>query len=101
MVGKKVYLQPMGTVIDGICDLIEIQKGKVTLSDTIHGIVHFLVRMYGNKWELKFKVTDIGKNRSCVQLEVESERSHKGFINREFTLLDTFLITGAEIEITE
>jgi len=97
VVGKKVYLQPRGTVIDGICDLIEIQKGKITYSDTPNGVIHFRVIMYGSKWELKFTVADIGKNRSFVRLEIESDRSHERFINREFTLLDTFLITDAEI----
>ena len=101
MVGKKVYLQPRGTVIDGICDLIEIQNGKVTLSDTPNGIVHFRVAMYGSKLELKFTVADIGRNRSFVRLEIVSDRSHERFIQREFTLLDTFLVTGAEIEMAK
>jgi len=99
VVGHKVYLQPRGTVIDGICDLIEIQSGKIIFSDTPNGVIHFRVVMYGSKWELKFTVADIGKNRSSVRLVVESEKSHEKFIQREFTLLDTFLITGAEIEI--
>ena len=101
MVGSKVYLQPRGIVIDGICDLIEIQNGKTTLSDTPNGIIHFSVIMYGSKWELKFTVTDIGKNRSFVRLEIESEKSHEKFISREFALLDTFLVTGAEMEIAK
>ena len=99
MVGNKMYLQPRGTVIDGICDLIEIQSGKITFSDTQNGVIHFRVIMYGSKWEMKFTVEDIGKNRSFVRLEVESDKSHEKFIHREFTLLDTFLITGAEMEI--
>ena len=45
-------------------------------------------------------MTDIGKNRSFVRLEIESEKSHEKFINREFALLDTFLITGAEMEMS-
>jgi hypothetical protein len=101
VVGKKVYLQPRGTVINGICDLIEIQNGKITLSDTPNGIVHFQVIMYGSKWELKFIVADIGQNRSFVRLEIESERSHEKFMHREFTLLDTFFFSFAEIEMAK
>jgi hypothetical protein len=57
--------------------------------------------MYGNKWELKFSVTDLGQNRTLVRLEVESDRKHEHFIHRELVLLDTFLATGVEIELTE
>jgi len=101
VVGKKVYLQPKGMVINGICDLVEVQKGRITFSDTPGGVVHFLVKMYGAAWELKFTVTDLGQNRTCVRLEVESEKGQEKFIHREFALLDSFLITGAEIEAAE
>ena len=102
MEGKRTYLQPAGTVINAICDLIEIQKGKVTHSDTPHGEITFFVRMYAFKWELRFSVTDIGNNRCQARLEISGEGlGQEAFIQREFALLDTFLTTAAEIEITE
>ena len=102
MEGKKIYLQPMGTVIDAINDLIEMQKGRITYSDTPNGVVNFAVKMYAFKWELRFTVQDIGKNRCHVLLEiVGEERGREKFVRREFALLDTFLITGAEVELSE
>ena len=102
MEGKRIYLQPVGTVINAICDLIEIQKGKETYSDPSRGKVSFLVKMYAYKWEIRFSVTDIGKNRCQVQLEIGGEGLGQAqFIQREFALLDTFLTTLAEIEISE
>lgn len=102
MIGRKIYLQPMGIVLDTINDIVELQKGKLTFSDTPHGKIHFLIKMYAFKWELRFSVMDIGNNRSQVQIEIEGEaRGRENLIGREFALLDSMLVTGAQIEITE
>ena len=102
MNGKKIYLQPKGTILNAISDLAELQNGKVTFSDTPNGKVHFSVKLYHNKWEYKFLVRDIGKNRSIVELELEgNDIRTEGNINREYALLDSILIEGAKIEIAQ
>ena len=101
MGGKKIYLQPVVTLISAVNDLIEIQKGRITFSDTPNGKIHFLVKMYAFKWELRFSVKDIGLNRCQVELKISGEQSgHEKLINREFALLDSMLISLAEIELT-
>ncbi|MCL2300279.1 MAG: hypothetical protein FWC27_09075 [Firmicutes bacterium] len=100
MTGRKIYLQPRGMLIQAICDLAELQRGKYTFSDSPNGIIHFLVKMYYNRWEFKFTVKDIGQNRSGVELALEGQtKSVGGIINREFALLDSMLTIGAEIDL--
>ena len=102
MEGKKVYYQPMGMVLDAINDIVELQNGKLTYSDTPHGKIHFIIRMYAFKWELQFTVTDIGKNQSSVIIEIGGEkRGKEDLIKREFALLDSMLMSGSQIEITK
>jgi hypothetical protein len=58
--------------------------------------------MYGYKWEYHFTVTDMGNNRSRVQLKVEGEtKKKKRHIIREFALLDSMLVGEAQIEIED
>ena len=102
MTGRKVYLQPKGTLIQAVCDLAELQRGKYTFSDSPNGSIHFLVKMYHNKWEFKFTVKDIGQNRSGVELEVDGRaKGAEGIISREFALLDSMLAIDAQIELEE
>ena len=102
MEGKKVYYQPYGRVLDAINDIVELQKGKLTFSDTPHGKIHFLIKMYAFKWELQFAVTDLGNNRSNVILVVGGEkRGKEDVMLREFALLDSMLMSGSQIEITK
>ena len=102
MTGRKIYLQPKGTLLQAICDLAELQRGKYTFSDSPNGVIHFLVRMYHSKWEFKFTVKDIGQNRSGVELALDGRtKDIEGVINREFALLDSMLAIGAEIELGE
>ena len=100
MEGKKVYLQPRGALLDAIHDIVELQRGRKLVTDTPHGTVQFVVSMYGFKWELHFTVTDIGKNRCQVQLEVGgAETGQEKLIYRQFALLDSMLIWGAQVEV--
>jgi hypothetical protein len=100
--GKKIYLQPMKTVLNTVNDIVELQKGKLTLSDTPGGRIHFRVRMYGFKWEYRFTITDIGQNRCRVLLEIGGDaRTKERKIRREFALLDSMLVTAAQLEILE
>ena len=102
MKSKKIYLQPISTVFNGILDIVELQKGKVTFSDSPNGKVNFIITMYGSKWELKFHVIDIGKNRTCVNLEIGGEpQGREDLIRREFAFIDSILIENAHIEIFE
>ena len=102
MEGSKIYLQPCATVLSAVSDLAELQKGQFTFSDTHRGQIHFAIEMYAFRWELRFAVIDIGKNRSKVTIEAGGElRARRNLIRREFALLDSILLIGAEIEITE
>ena len=102
VIGKKIYLQPKGTVLNAISDLVELQKGEIGFSDTPNGIVHFSVKLYHGEWEYRFLVRDIGKNRCFVELELNGSGDRtESIINREFVLLDSMLVEGAKIEIAE
>jgi hypothetical protein len=99
MEGKKIYWQPEVRLLQAVNDIIELQNGKLTFSDTPHGKIHFLVRMYGFKWELRFAVEDIGNIRSRVTIEIDGERrGREDLLRREFALLDSML--GGEVEIS-
>jgi len=100
--GTKNYLQPADMVISAILDIVEMQNGKTTYSDTPHGIIHYYVRMYGAKWEMKFAVTDIGENRSSVRLEIGDEVKNKeNIIKRQFAFLDSILVVfSSEVRIS-
>jgi hypothetical protein len=81
---------------------VELQKGKFTFSDTPNGKIHFTVKLYHNKWEYKFTIKDIGKNRSSVELEIDGDtKDTESNINREYALLDFILVEGAKIELSE
>jgi len=102
MEGAKIYLQPKATVLNAVSDLAELQKGTLTFSDNERGIIHFAIEMYAFRWELGFTVTDIGKNRSRVAIGAYGEkRARENLIRREFALLDSILLIGAEIEFTQ
>ena len=88
----------MSTVLNGINDLVEIQRAKVTLADTKRwsGKIHYVVRLYGLKREYVFSVDEIERNRSQVRLEMSGEEFVKpdktDLILRQFALLDSMLV---------
>ena len=93
MEGNKVYPKPRGTVLNTIHDIIELQNAKITFSDTPNGKIHFVTKMYANKWEHRFTVTDIDKNQCCVKIEMQQKTMDgDSQIKREFALLDSMLI---------
>ena len=99
LTGTKYYLQPMGTMLNAIYDMQELQRGKTTISDEGNGKYGFTVTMYGKKVEYRFAVTDAGKNRSRVQIEADGDTSkNKRHILRELALLDAILVSDTEIE---
>jgi hypothetical protein len=79
-----------------------MQKGKITFSDTPNGRVHYYVRMYGARWEMKFAVADIGKSRSSVRLEIGDEtKNNAKLIQRQFALLDSILVVmSTDVELS-
>ena len=82
--------------------MIELQKGKLVFSDSPNGIIHFVIAMYGNRWELRFTVTDIGKNRCNVKIGIEKdEQNREVLIERQFALMDSMLIIDAKMELSK
>ena len=102
MEGKKAYLQSRDTVLGAVHDIVELTKGKNTVGDTANGKLSTHLTMYGYKWEVRFTVLDVGRNRSCATVEIVGERSDKRKeIQSMFALLDSMLLVGAEIMFTE
>jgi len=102
LVGKKVYLQPKGTVLETVHDIVELLKGKQTVGDTDNGKLTTHLSMYGYKWEVRFTVEDIGRNRSSITVEIVGERSDKKKeVRSVFALLDSMLLVGEEIVFVE
>ena len=100
--GKKAYLQPRETVLNTIHDIVELLRGNPTVSDTPNGKVNTRLTMYGYRWDVLFMVTDLGKNRCNVAIEIDGGRQDiKREIRSVFSLLDSMLLLGAEIEYEE
>ena len=97
--GYKIYLRPRSTVLNTIHDIIELQKARITYSDTPRGKISFTTKMYANKWEHRFTVTDIDKQRCGVHIEMGKETTGSGEqIKREFALLDSMLNENVQFE---
>ena len=100
MTGKKIYLQPADMVMNAIHDLEELQKGRQAVCDTPGGLIRFQITMYGIEWDYQFVVTDIGRNRCGVTIEILGEAPYKDrLIDHEFALLDYTLIDRARVEL--
>ena len=95
MMAERVYSRSVGTILSSINDIVELQKAKLTFSDTPNGRVNFLVNMYAYNWEFCFTVTDLGEKQSRVCLDAAGEQVGKDdMIQRELLLLDSMLETG-------
>jgi len=102
MVGNKKYPIPKGYILNTVHDVIELLKGKLIMSDTRLGRVHYQVSMYGYDWELLYVVTEKGINKTEVALRVIGERKDKKKeIRREFALLDSMLGGGADVKFSD
>ena len=100
MTSSRVYFQPRDYVIAAVHDVKELQNGKGTFDDIPNGIINFTVRMYHLKYELQFKVTDIGRNRCKVEIGIVGDVKEKEEkILREYALLDNMLAANTQIEI--
>jgi len=92
MASEKIYPLRFSIVFATILDMIELQNGKETFADSPHGRVHFLISMYGFKWEMKFAVTKAGDS-SRVYLEIGGEPDGRArMLEQEFALLDSMLV---------
>lgn len=90
MENVRSYPHPPGVVFCVILDMIELQNGKLTFSDSPHGLVHFMISMYGIRWKMKFAVEGIAENRCRVTLELGGEPAGRDqMMAREFALLDS------------
>jgi len=102
MVGKKKYPQPLATVLGTVHDIVELLRGRPTIGDSANGKITTHLSLYGYKWEVRFTVEDIGKNRSSVTIEIVGQRSDKKKeLLSMFALLDSMLLVGVDIECDE
>ena len=102
MMYSKVYLQSQKYLLAAIQDIKEMQNGKGTFADIPNGKIHFVVKAYYLKWEYQFTVTDIGNNRSKVELDIGGEAKDKeDMILRMFVLLDSMLVANTKIELSK
>ena len=100
MDGIKTYNHTKGEILNTIYDIIELQNGKMLIGDSIHGRVLYQLTMYGNVWQLLYKVTELGRKRCEVRLSVTGERNDKeGELRREFALLNAMLEGVASVKI--
>jgi len=93
-------------IINTLYDIIELQKGKLLLSDAARGIVYYRISMYGYEWELMYTITEIqgqtgrnasgscdpNKSQSSVTLRIIGEqRENEKEMRRAFALLEAML----------
>jgi len=55
----RTYQRSKEFILNTIYDVIELQKGRLILSDTARGIVYYKLSMYGHEWELMYTITEI------------------------------------------
>ena len=88
----KTYPHSKGIIINTIYDIVELQKAKFTFSDTPHGKIHFMVKMYGYKWEFCFAVVPLGDKQCEVTLEMAGEKlGRDDMLRKELYLLESML----------
>jgi len=100
--GKKSYSHPKGYILDVVHDIVELQNGRLMISDAVHGRVLYRVAMYGFEWELLYTIIESEAKTCRVTIEVNGDRRDKvKEVRREFALLDSMLGGGMDVEISE
>jgi len=100
MEGSKTYSNTKGEILNTIYDIIELQNGKMQISDSIRGRVFYQLTMYGYEWQLLYKIKELGNARCEVSLSVTGERKDKvRELRSEFALLDSMLEGGAGVKV--
>ena len=77
-----------------IFDIIELQKGRLILSDAVRGVVYYKVSMYGYEWELMYSIGETHRqtDQSSVTLRIIGERRENDKeMHRAFALLESML----------
>jgi hypothetical protein len=98
--GKKTYQKTKSAILNVINDIVELQNAKLTFSDTPNGKIHFIVKMYGYKWEYQFSVTETGNSQCGVTIKIERETlGAENQIKREFALIDSMLNEDRQFEL--
>ena len=99
MVNERVYSKSRNYILGTINDIKEMQNGKGTPSDGPNGKINFLVRLYYQKWEYQFTVTELDDSRCRVEIGIVGEvKKKEDKILRQFALLDSMLAANSEIE---
>ena len=100
--GQKTYSHPKRYLLNVVHDIVELQNGRLMISDAVYGRILYRVTMYGYEWELLYTIKEIEAKVCCVTIEVNGERRDKAKeVRREFALLDSMLGGGSDVEITE
>ena len=75
-----------------INDMAEFQNARYIFSDTANGNIHFVAKMYAQKYALQFTVTNAGEDRCNVKIEISKETlGAERQIRLEFALLEAML----------
>ena len=89
---EKLYPKSTGVILSTISDIIELQKAKLTFSNTSKGIVNFQIQMYAYTWDVSFVVTRHDDKQSRVKLDIAGEHlGRDDMVLRELSLLDSML----------
>lgn len=91
---ERRYRESRDTVLVIINDMVELQSGKLTLSDTANGRIHFRTRMYGIWHDFHFMVSDT--DDGCL-VNIEMNDKHApDMIYRAFVLLESLMANRPE-----
>ncbi|MDR0818250.1 MAG: hypothetical protein LBN43_01595 [Oscillospiraceae bacterium] len=93
---ERSYNLTKNELLNAIQDMVELQNGKIKLSDTQNGKLSFTVKMYGKKWEIRFQVTESENNQCNVQLDIDGDTgSREQRIDNQFALLESLMIRSS------
>jgi len=102
----KAYPRSKEFIMGTLYDIVELQKGKLLLSDAARGIVYYKLSMYGYEWELMYTISEIQDKvilgaisgpgppweQSGVTLRIIGERrENEKEMRRAFALLESML----------
>lgn len=98
MSDERVYPVSREYLLNIISDIIELQNGKETGSDTRKGRVCFSASMYGFRYEYIFTVLANGSGCS-VKLQTNGEmEKDKERVSKMFALMESFMPTKSAVE---
>lgn len=86
---EKAYPKNTRYLLSVINDMMELQHGKSTVSDSSRGLVSFVTQMYGFRYEYRFFVEE-GASGCTVRLEMGENASGK-MLRQAFTLMESMM----------